>query len=136
MWAALNDISENVKHVGLLFIMICLDRGWKSHAWRVVKNTYCSSWLGRLGMQSTFIPYYIARGAAEDLNRLKNPFNRYREYKNNRGMSKYHDWIDRLGGYPYEVANADQLKSFYEERGFAPITEKSPEYVFQKRNAA
>jgi hypothetical protein len=50
--------------------------------------------------------------------RLRNPFTRYREYKKNRGMSMFTDWIDWFGGYPFEVAKPEGLFDFYRERGF------------------
>ena len=43
---------------------------------------------------------------------------RYRAYKKARGMAMLHDWIDWLGGYPFEVARPEEIFSFYRERGF------------------
>jgi 2-polyprenyl-6-hydroxyphenyl methylase/3-demethylubiquinone-9 3-methyltransferase len=40
------------------------------------------------------------------------------EYKKSRGMSRWHDMIDWLGGYPYEFASARQLVEFYERDGY------------------
>jgi 2-polyprenyl-6-hydroxyphenyl methylase/3-demethylubiquinone-9 3-methyltransferase len=34
-------------------------------------------------------------------------------------MSRWHDLIDWVGGYPYEVAKADENFSFFRARGFA-----------------
>jgi 2-polyprenyl-6-hydroxyphenyl methylase/3-demethylubiquinone-9 3-methyltransferase len=33
-------------------------------------------------------------------------------------MSRVHDWIDWLGGLPFEVAAADEIFRFYKKRGF------------------
>jgi 2-polyprenyl-6-hydroxyphenyl methylase/3-demethylubiquinone-9 3-methyltransferase len=33
-------------------------------------------------------------------------------------MSMVHDWIDWLGGYPFEVAKVEQILAFYRSRGF------------------
>jgi 2-polyprenyl-6-hydroxyphenyl methylase/3-demethylubiquinone-9 3-methyltransferase len=33
-------------------------------------------------------------------------------------MNRWHDIIDWVGGYPYEVATVDQIFDFYKERGF------------------
>lgn len=33
-------------------------------------------------------------------------------------MSIYHDWIDWLGGYPFEVAKPEDIFSFYKEKEF------------------
>jgi 2-polyprenyl-6-hydroxyphenyl methylase/3-demethylubiquinone-9 3-methyltransferase len=32
-------------------------------------------------------------------------------------MSVWHDWIDWLGGYPFEVAKPEQIFEFYKARG-------------------
>jgi 2-polyprenyl-6-hydroxyphenyl methylase/3-demethylubiquinone-9 3-methyltransferase len=33
-------------------------------------------------------------------------------------MSVVRDWIDWLGGYPFEVASAETIIRFFESRGF------------------
>jgi 2-polyprenyl-6-hydroxyphenyl methylase/3-demethylubiquinone-9 3-methyltransferase len=53
-----------------------------------------------------------------DILKLRNPFTRYKLYKAKRGMSMYYDWIDWIGGYPFEVATTEQLFNFYRERGY------------------
>jgi hypothetical protein len=35
-----------------------------------------------------------------------------------RGMSRWHDLIDWVGGYPFEVAKPDQVFNFYRSQGF------------------
>lgn len=40
---------------------------------------------------------------------------------NNRGMNKYNDCIDWLGGLPYEVCNPSVLDYFLEKKGFVKI---------------
>ena len=39
-------------------------------------------------------------------------------YKKKRGMSFYHDLIDWLGGYPFEVAKPEKIFHFYKSQGF------------------
>ena len=48
---------------------------------------------------------------------LRNPLHRYSE-PGPRGMSQWHDLIDWLGGYPYEVARPGEVVSFLRPRGF------------------
>ena len=43
-----------------------------------------------------------------------------------RGMDFWYDVVDWLGGYPYEVATADELRAFLEPRGFRFITCAAP----------
>ena len=40
------------------------------------------------------------------------------EYDKNRGMSRWRDIIDWVGGYPYEVAKPEEIHDFYRARGF------------------
>jgi hypothetical protein len=40
------------------------------------------------------------------------------DYRNERGMNRWNDIIDWVGGYPYEVATADQIFDFYKVRNF------------------
>ena len=42
-------------------------------------------------------------------------------YSEKRGMSKWHDWIDWVGGYPYEVARPEEIIDFFQARGFQLI---------------
>ena len=86
----------------------------------------------------TFVPFFIFAGFVKDTIRCKNPFNRYTEYKKNRGMSVYYDWIDWLGGYPFEVAKFDDIVEFYRGRGLALLRKKTTkgwgnnEFVFKR----
>ena len=56
--------------------------------------------------------------AKEDLVRGKSPFQRYSEYRARRGMSAWHDVVDWLGGYPFEVAKPEEIFDFFRQRGF------------------
>jgi 2-polyprenyl-6-hydroxyphenyl methylase/3-demethylubiquinone-9 3-methyltransferase len=136
MWQGLNHIQTLLRDEGLMFIMIYEDMGWKSGLWRAVKRTYCSGPVGRACVLGTFIPYYVIRGLLEDLWQLKSPLRRYREYKKQRGMSKFRDWIDWLGGYPYEHARPAEIVSFYQQKGLELIKCRVPEYVFLRPRAA
>ena len=107
-----------------------MDRGWNSVFWRQVKRTYCSGFIGKAAVLSVFIPYFALRGLTADLCRLKNPVRRYRDYKKKRGMSKFYDWIDWLGGYPFEVATKSEVIGFVETRGFTLQKVRNTEYVF------
>jgi 2-polyprenyl-6-hydroxyphenyl methylase/3-demethylubiquinone-9 3-methyltransferase len=67
-----------------------------------------------------------------------NPFGQMRNYRKERGMSLYHDWIDWLGGWPFEVARPEKVRTFFEKAGFE-LTKEIPttswgcnQYVFRK----
>lgn len=140
---ALGMVAPLVAPGGTLFVAIYNDRGRVSKAWRIVKRTYNRGRVERLLVIAVFVPIFIAKGLVSDVLSWRNPANRYREYRKQRGMSIVYDWLDWLGGLPYEVASADRVIQFYEERGFALRKLKPPphpnanhEFVFVKRSAA
>jgi len=118
MWQALENASLPVADRGQLFIAIYNDQGGPSRRWRKVKQFYCSGIVGRTLVSAFFIPYFILGGLAVDILKLRNPVLRYTEYKKSRGMSIVHDWYDWLGGYPYEVAKAEEIFKLYRDKGF------------------
>ena len=118
MWTAIDNAASRVKPGGTFFIAIYNDQGHVSRGWSAVKRAYNSGSLGRGLTVSTFVPYFAVRGVLVDLVRRKDPRARYREYQQVRGMSLYHDWIDWLGGYPFEVAKPEEVFEFCQLRGF------------------
>lgn len=118
MWAALANIMSLVKSGGKLFISIYNDQGRKSRRWKLVKKFYCSGWFGRVMTKLIFFPYFALRRAAADILKKRSPFASYAEYKKSRGMSVVHDWVDWLGGYPFEVAKPEEIFDFYRKNGF------------------
>lgn len=109
MWRALNNVAELVADGGLLFISIYNDQQWLSHFWRSVKTLYNQRPEYRRGIFALFGIYLALRWLAADLVLHRNPLRRYREYKASRGMSVFHDVVDWLGGYPFEVARPEQV---------------------------
>jgi 2-polyprenyl-3-methyl-5-hydroxy-6-metoxy-1,4-benzoquinol methylase len=118
MWRALDNVTHLVDSEGKLFISIYNDLGRVSQYWKVVKRLYNIHPVGRAAVSSLYIPYYTLRCIAADVVRLRNPMQRFTEYQKERGMSIIHDWFDWLGGHPYEYARADEIFSFYKDRGF------------------
>jgi 2-polyprenyl-6-hydroxyphenyl methylase/3-demethylubiquinone-9 3-methyltransferase len=116
-WRALANVAVRVAPGGRLFVAIYNDQGRRSRFWRLVKRIYCKSAPGRWLTIGVFFPYFALRGLLNDLLRLRNPLARYTDRKV-RGMSVVHDWIDWLGGYPFEVARPEELLRFYRARGF------------------
>ena len=119
MWTALKNAGTFVKPGGKLFVAIYNDQGYKSKVWRFLKRMYCASTPGRLLVTALGSTYFFLILLKEDLVRLRNPVTRYNEYKKNRGMSMWYDWIDWFGGYPFEVAKPDELFDFYQAKGFS-----------------
>lgn len=134
LWGALARTTRHVNPDGVLYVSIYLDRGVRSVIWGRIKRTYTSNRIGRLVVLSVFLPYFAIRGLVEDICRARNPVRRYTDYaRENRGMSQFHDWIDWLGGYPYEYARPGEVNRFMENLGFVSRRRRGMEYVFARR---
>ncbi|MEO8378946.1 MAG: methyltransferase [Acidobacteriota bacterium] len=118
MWQALENVAACVKSEGQLFIAIYNDQGWMSRVWRRVKRLY-NRLPGNTKLLLT-VPYFLLYWGLKwivDLTRFK-PSHSWRTYRSNRGMSPWHDVVDWVGGYPFEVAKPDILFDYYSKRGF------------------
>ena len=121
VWLALENACAAVAPDGRLFISIYNDQGLRSRIWRAVKRTY-----GRLPAaarpvyavavmfprEALFFAAHVAAG---------NPLgyvHGWTRYKRERGMSRWHDLIDWVGGYPFEVATPAEVFDFCRARGF------------------
>jgi 2-polyprenyl-3-methyl-5-hydroxy-6-metoxy-1,4-benzoquinol methylase len=121
MWSGLANAGSAVKNKGILFIAIYNDMGSQTSRWRWIKRTYCK--LPRI-LKPLFAAAAIApeetKGALRYLLRGE-PFGYFRswhEYRSARGMDRWHDIVDWVGGYPYEVATPDQIFDFFNSRSF------------------
>lgn len=122
MWRALANVTDLVTPGGHLFIAIYNDQGSTSQRWRAIKRLYNRSpGLLRLGLVFAVGAYSVGRSALGRLARLQNPLGaaRWGEKKKDRGMSVWHDLVDWVGGYPFEVAKPEEVFAFYRTRGFA-----------------
>ena len=142
MWEALANATIPVADGGRLFIAIYNDTGREARKWHWLKKTYCR--LPRL-LKTPFAIAAIlpdeAKMIARSLLTLKPAtyIRSWTQYKNSRGMNRWYDIIDWVGGYPYEVATVDQIDDFYKTRGFALVKVKSEgvglgcnEFVFDR----
>ena len=123
MWQALDNVVPLLrKPDGKLFIAIYNDLGGLTRRWHAIKKQYVSSnaavrWL----ILVTLFTLDQTRLSLGQLARLQNPnpLPRWREYKRNRGMSVWRDFVDWVGGYPYETAKPEQIFDFYKNHGFS-----------------
>jgi 2-polyprenyl-3-methyl-5-hydroxy-6-metoxy-1,4-benzoquinol methylase len=118
MKKALGNAMIPVYDQGLLFIAIYNDQDISSKVWKIVKKTYCSNWLGKILISSIYIPFFMLQSVAIGIVKYRNPIGHFSNYKKKRGMSIYNDWIDWLGGYPFEVAKPEDIFNFYKNHGF------------------
>jgi 2-polyprenyl-3-methyl-5-hydroxy-6-metoxy-1,4-benzoquinol methylase len=122
MWQALANIVPLIKRPdGKLFISIYNDLGTSTQRWRLIKKLYVSSNIAiQWVILITLFTMVQIRSAARRVIKLENPLplHYWREYKRRRGMSVWHDFVDWVGGYPYETAKAEQIFEFYRNYGF------------------
>lgn len=120
MWDALANAEKLVDKDGTLFIAIYNDQGRPSKYWTVVKRRYNqASPFGKKVMEIGGLVYLWGPTMVRDLVNHGNPLKSWNEYFHNRGMSAWHDVVDWIGGYPFEVAKPEEIFDFYRQRGYA-----------------
>jgi 2-polyprenyl-3-methyl-5-hydroxy-6-metoxy-1,4-benzoquinol methylase len=125
MWEAIENACRLVAPKGKLFIALYNDQKGLSKFWIEVKKIYCASDIGRKLVLAVFLPFFAAWWTALDIIRLRNPVRRYTEYKSLRGMSRWTDMIDWLGGYPFEVSTPEAAVDFVVKKGFVLVKLKT-----------
>jgi 2-polyprenyl-6-hydroxyphenyl methylase/3-demethylubiquinone-9 3-methyltransferase len=91
---------------------------------------YCANTVNKLLLTAAFYPLFFMSGLAIDVFRPRNPLKRFSDHKTLRGMSPVHDWKDWLGGYPYEPATPERIRSFFENPGNKTLRFKATEIGF------
>jgi 2-polyprenyl-3-methyl-5-hydroxy-6-metoxy-1,4-benzoquinol methylase len=127
MWPAIHNVLPMVKPGGMLFIALYNDQGVWSKRWTRIKRTYCSGPLGKFAVSAVFVPYWTLRNVTSDLIRFRAPWHTMVTYKKNRGMSIWHDWLDWLGGYPFEAAKPEAIILPIQKEGFT-LTNLNTQY--------
>ena len=121
MYTAFDNAQKCVADDGQLFISIYNDQGGESRRWTSIKKFYC-------GLPAALkTPFAVAMIAPREIGsflgslisfRPGRYFKRWQSYGHQRGMSRWHDHIDWLGGYPFEVARPEEVIHYFQERGF------------------
>lgn len=146
MWRALANAGDRVAPGGKLFIAIYNDTGSQAARWKWIKATYCklpgplkTPWAVLVTLPEEFkrITKSTLRGRPLDYIRY------WKQYRNGRGMNRWHDIIDWVGGYPYEVAGPTAIFDFYKRRGFSLAAMNCDnvglgcnEFVFEKESSS
>jgi 2-polyprenyl-3-methyl-5-hydroxy-6-metoxy-1,4-benzoquinol methylase len=122
MWGALERVGQAVAPGGLLFIAIYNDMGTQTTRWRALKRMYVR--LPR-ALQPVFaavvsLPQELkSAGRAVLSGRPMDYIRTWTGYRANRGMSKWRDIVDWVGGYPYEAAKPDVMFNFFKTRSYS-----------------
>ncbi|HSG72493.1 MAG TPA: class I SAM-dependent methyltransferase [Planctomycetaceae bacterium] len=153
MWNAVERTANTVADGGKFFLAIYNDQGEISRRWTEVKQLYQR-------LPKFLRPPLVALVGASLLARkicgtighfllrlllFKNPFAPVQSLgesitrKDPRGMSRWYDLVDWVGGWPFEVAKPEQVIEFLQQRGFSLVKLKTcggkmgcNEFVFRK----
>jgi len=144
MWEALANAALPVGENGKLFIAIYNNTGSQSARWHWIKKTYCKlpdvlktpfAVLAILPDETKRFAGLTMRGKPLEY------FRQWFEYQNGRGMNRWRDIIDWVGGYPYEVAAPEEIFDFFKAKNFRLTRLKCGnvglgcnEFVFEKIN--
>lgn len=142
MYQALGNVAERVVPGGALFLSIYNDQGGWSRRWKRIKRVY-NRLPGFLKLPYTILvmgPRELRALAAHSIGLKPMAYVRsWTDYQKERGMSRWHDMTDWVGGYPFEVAKPEEVFDFYASRGFTLVKLKTcggglgcNEYVFRK----
>jgi 2-polyprenyl-6-hydroxyphenyl methylase/3-demethylubiquinone-9 3-methyltransferase len=143
MWQALDNVQPLVAPGGKLVLALYNDAGGRSVVWKTLKRTYLAlptplrspfAALAIMPQELRMLAGAILRGRPSE---YVQRWTRYADAK--RGMSRWRDAIDWVGGYPYEYAKTDVIFEFYRKRGFTLTRLKCcagplgcNEFVFEK----
>jgi SAM-dependent methyltransferase len=121
LWQALDNTCNLIAPGGSLFVSIYNDQGSRSRRWRKIKRLY------NVVPRAFRVPYALTVSAPGEVStaarrlvrgRLAEYLSSWRE-PGPRGMSRWHDLIDWVGGHPFEVATPDEVFRFCRDRGLS-----------------
>jgi 2-polyprenyl-3-methyl-5-hydroxy-6-metoxy-1,4-benzoquinol methylase len=120
MWRALENVETLVKPGGMLFISIYNDQGLRSRMWRRIKRRFnqLPSALRTPYAIVVMFPRELRSAIVATAARRPGDYVRSWTGARERGMSRWHDLLDWVGGYPFEVARPEEVFDFFRERGF------------------
>ena len=119
MWTALANATELVADGGALFIALYNDQGKTSERWAKVKRAYNDGGrLTRAALVGAVGAAFAVRIVARRVTRTRTSSTYAKRGAGARGMNRWHDLVDWVGGYPFEVATPGAVLDFVNDRGF------------------
>jgi len=121
MWPAIEAAAARTDRGGRFALALYNDQGGASRRWLAIKRLYVDgSRPLRWALVGIIGAWFEGRAALIRLVRGQNPLPLadWRGRSQDRGMSVWHDLIDWVGGYPFEVAKPEAVFEFLRSRGF------------------
>lgn len=121
MWESMENTNRLVAPGGTVFVAIYNDTGSQSERWKQIKRIY--NRLPRIFR----VPYVLAVSAPSEGKALLRSIidGKFVGYlgswvrpEPSRGMSRWRDLVDWVGGYPYETAKPEEVFDFFSQRGY------------------
>lgn len=112
MWQSFAHLPPLVKKGGTLALAVYNDQGWKSRYWLWVKKKYNQNVWFRGGMIIAHFPFLVGFPLVKRVILGRS----WRE--RDRGMDFWRDYLDWLGGYPFETARTADVVGFFQKKGF------------------
>jgi 2-polyprenyl-6-hydroxyphenyl methylase/3-demethylubiquinone-9 3-methyltransferase len=120
-WRALGHVEQLVRPGGKFYVALYNDTGTQSGRWQRIKRFYNNlpAWLRPAFAAAAIAPEEL-KAALSAVVRLKpgEYVRSWTRYRSRRGMSKWRDIIDWVGGYPYEVSTPDEVFDYFRARGY------------------
>lgn len=142
MWQSMANTCVCIAPNGLLFIAIYNDQGRRSRAWRRVKRLYnLAPGPSRPLIAAIAVAPQELRAAVVSLvtGHIAEYVWSWRASDRRRGMSKWHDIVDWVGGYPFDVARPEEVLEFCRDRGLDLVKLRTTgdssgcnQYVFER----
>lgn len=142
MTQAFKNVVPLVKPGGKLFISIYNDQGTMSRIWLAIKRVYNAlpRFLRPAFTLAVALPFELRSLLIHVLRWELLIYLKSWMTKQIRGMNRFYDWIDWVGGYPFEVAKPEVVFDFFKSQGFVLERLKTcggglacNEYVFVKK---
>lgn len=124
LWDALENTIPLVKAGGHLYLAIYNDQGDASRRWKYLKRLYNRHAILRFPLALYTLVRQWTLTCIKDVLR-GHPFASWRDYKVDRGMSPWHDVVDWIGGYPFEVAKPEEIFDLCSKNGFQLVRLKT-----------
>jgi 2-polyprenyl-3-methyl-5-hydroxy-6-metoxy-1,4-benzoquinol methylase len=145
MWNAIGNAVGAVRpDGGLLFIALYNDQGRGSRIWLRIKRLYNRLPRSLRPAFAAFVGAWLEVSNALNSLSVRHPTAYFSSLRagQGRGMRRWHDLVDWVGGYPFEVAKPDRVLDFCRERGLTLIRMRTVgggfgcnEFVFRRDGA-